>query len=253
MSVTYLEISYPNFVLGSIIDPEEANQNNYEIVTKINDAVSSINSNLDNINELKTIKADKTYVDEKRDALRVEINSTIATLATKAENSLKANKSDVYSKVELNSGQLNNLYYTKQELAPWLRGGDTSIKEETFTIVSSDNGDGTFSYSTNGQIIIGTLTDEGYQVFSLNIGHYEIGSNRLEVIINDTLRRSAASGGIVENSKTSFTLTQPEGVGAEVTARYYERLGMSAEYTIKLSNVKPPNNDGKNMWFEVVG
>lgn len=37
--VTYLQISYPNFVLGTTIDPAEANQNNYEIVTKINELV----------------------------------------------------------------------------------------------------------------------------------------------------------------------------------------------------------------------
>ena len=35
--IDYLTLSYPNFVLGTIIDPEEANQNNYEIVTKTNE------------------------------------------------------------------------------------------------------------------------------------------------------------------------------------------------------------------------
>lgn len=151
------------------------------------------------------------------------------------------------------SGDHDGRYYTKAELIPWLRGGDTNRKEEVFIIVNSNNGDGTFTYTANGEPVIGQLTSEGYQVFELREGYYDLGGERIEVFINDTLRRSVKSGGLIEISPTSFALTATEGAGAEVSAIYYERLGMIAEYNIKLSAEKPPQNNGKNMWFKIIG
>jgi hypothetical protein len=158
-----------------------------------------------------------------------------------------------YTETELNNNQLGNLYYTKSELAPWLRGGDTIIREEVFTIVNPNIGDGTFSYLVGGTEVIGSLLGNGEQVFTLSQGFYEVDSNRLEVIVNDTLRRSVASGGIIEIDDVTFALTSPEGAGAEITAKYYERLGVVAEYNIKLSASKPPANNGKTMWFKITG
>lgn len=147
---------------------------------------------------------------------------------------------------------LNDRYYTKEQIAPWIRGGDTVIKEEVFTILTSNNGDGTFTYSKDGRQVISQLTIEGYQVFHLTQGTYELNTNRVEVIINDTLRRSVVSGGIVELSKNSFVLTSPEENGAEITVKYYERIGFTPEYNIKLDVNKPPTNDNKTIWFEII-
>ena len=158
-----------------------------------------------------------------------------------------------YTETELNNNQLGNLYYTKSELIPWLRGGDTIIREEVFTIVNPNIGDGTFSYLVGETEVIGSLLGNGEQVFTLNQGFYEVENNRLEVIVNDTLRRSVASGGIIEIDDVTFALTSPEGAGAEITAKYYERLGVVAEYNIKLSANKPPANNGKTMWFRITG
>ena len=257
MPLTYLEISYPNFALGAIIDPEEVNQNNHEIVTKINNLVTAINTNEASIANLTTIKADKTYVDDKFNEL-AGAGRTTETVKSNADNLISHKTSGdhdarYYTKTELNNGQLNNLYYTKSELTPWLRGGDTTIREDIFFIVNPNNGDGTFTYSINGENIIGTLGENGEQIFTLVSGYYEPGTNRIEAIINDTLRRSARSGGLIEIDNTTVALTQPEGAGAEITFKYYERLGMTAEYNIKLSVEKPPNNDGKNMWFKIIG
>jgi hypothetical protein len=138
-------------------------------------------------------------------------------------------------------------------LIPWLRGGDTIIREEVFTIVNPNIGDGTFSYLVGETEVIGSLLGNGEQVFTLNQGFYEVENNRLEVIVNDTLRRSVASGGIIEIDDVTFALTSPEGAGAEITAKYYERLGVVAEYNIKLSANKPPANNGKTMWFRITG
>jgi len=157
-----------------------------------------------------------------------------------------------YTEVELNSGALDDRYYTKTDLTPWLRGGDTQIKEEVFTIINPNNGDGTFTYTAGEEVIIGMLTETGEQIFTLRQGYYDTGYNRVELIIDDTLRRSAASGGIRELSETQVVLTQPEDAGREITIKYYERLGIAAEYNIKLSETKPPKNNGRNMWFKIL-
>lgn len=159
-----------------------------------------------------------------------------------------------FTEQELLSGQLDSRYYTKQEMTQFLRGGDTSRKEEVFIIVNPNNGDGTFTYKNHNEIeFIGELLGDGSQVFELQEGYYEPNNSRIEAIVGDTLRRSAKSGGLIETSNTSFALTAPEGVGAEITVIYYERLGMAAEYNIKVSPTKPPANDGKTMWFKVEG
>lgn len=273
MAITYLEISYPNFVLGAIIDPEEANQNNHDLQTKINSIIVSHNVNLTDIVFLKTSKADITYVNSQVSNL-AGVGRTTETVKLNATNMITHKsstdhdyryyiKSEIDSKLSVINTSIANhkssadhdvRYYTREELTPWLRGGDTSIREEVFTIISSNNGDGTFTYSRtgSGQTIISPITSEGYQVFNLDNGFYAIGTNRIELIVNDTLRRSVASGGIVELSGTSVALTSPEGNGAEITIRYYERIGMTAEYNIKLSKDRPPNNDGKNMWFKIL-
>ena len=121
-----------------------------------------------------------------------------------------------------------------------------------FTILSSNNGDGTFYYTVNGvDTITGTILDNGEQVFELREGYYEVGTNRLEVWIGDTLRRTVKSGGLLEIDNTHFALTQPEGNSREITVKYYERIGMTAEYNIKMSSVKPPFNEGKTMWIQL--
>lgn len=176
-----------------------------------------------------------------------EIDTKISTINTNVAN----NQNNILN--HKSSADHDGRYYTKTELQAYLRGGDTNIKEEVFTIINSNNGDGTFTYSNKGQTIIGQLTAEGYQVFDLTKGYYDIGTSRIEVIVNDTLRRSVESGGIIETSSTSFALTATEGSGAEITVKYYERLGMAAEYNIKMGTEKPPKNDGKTMWFKIIG
>jgi hypothetical protein len=44
--------------------------------------------------------------------------------------------------------------------------------------------------------------------------------------------RSAASGGLVEASETSVQLTTPQGIGAEITFKYFERIGITGEHAI---------------------
>lgn len=145
-------------------------------------------------------------------------------------------------------------YYTKDQITDFLSGGDVHKREEVFIIVSANNGDGTFTYSNEiGEHIIGELTEEGYQKFILTKGYYALGRNRVEVFVNDTLRRSPVSGGLEEVTEEQVMLTAPEDNGAEITIVYFERVGMGGEFNIRISPTnKPPIATGeRTVWFEV--
>lgn len=149
--------------------------------------------------------------------------------------------------------KLNTQYYTKDELAQYLQGGDTSVGIEVFTIVSSDNGDGTFTYNNGTTDIVGQLTTKGYQVFTLANGTYDLGQNRVEAYINDTLHRSAASGGLVEIAPDKVALTQPADVGTEITIKYYERISLGGEQSIVLSTIQPQRTANRSiLWFKLL-
>lgn len=192
-----------------------------------------------------------------------EIDNTVATLATKNENALKANASDVYTKNQMdatvstlatkveNSEKANsNDVYTKQQLEPYLRGGNTVIKREVYTIVNSNNGDGTFTYKdSDNNEYTGELGESGEQIFALQKGKYALGEERVEATVNDTLQRSVTSGGLEEIDSTRIALTMPEGDGAEITIKYYEDIGIIGLGRIQRSVEKPSIGV---YWFKVV-
>lgn len=160
------------------------------------------------------------------------------------------------------SGDHDDRYYTKnevysrQELVPYLEGGNTEIVYEVFTIVSSNNGDGTFTYKNkDGEEIIGDLGENGEQIFELQEKEYLLGQNMISAIVNDTLHRSVASGGLAEIDETHVALTDPEGAGAEVTFQYFFRIGVAGEHRLYYmgDDTPPPDTSSATMWFKVVG
>jgi hypothetical protein len=114
--------------------------------------------------------------------------------------------------------------------------GNTEIIYDVYTIVNADNGDGTFTYTINGvDNIIGDLVG-GAQRFPLS-DTYIVGSNRIEISINDTLTRSQASGGLAEvgdvtTQSNLVDLTATAGNGAEVTIKYFKQIGLGGRHAM---------------------
>lgn len=293
MDLRALVLPYPNFVLGSIIDPEEANENNLEIANRVNDMYQnfltfstgqiSMSTPIAGISgaDLQTfLVAFKAFVDTKvtelqnqitlnntnitalqqKDInLQTQITNNLTTLQnsissniTNLQSTITANKSDIEGKLNAHkiSKDHDGRYYTKDELSSFLRGGDTSIKREVFTIVNADNLNNTFTYiDTDSVEHIGMLLEGGEQVFTLLKGFYQLGLERIEVTINDTLQRTVTSGGLMEISPTEFALTSPEMNGAEITVKYYEKIGLAGINIIHYGALAP---DGYAMWYKVV-
>ena len=149
--------------------------------------------------------------------------------------------------------QHDNRYFTKTELSPYLSADTgTVIKREVYTIVNPNIDGLTFQYKDNSDVLYtGTLTPEGYQVFTLTKGTYSLNQNRISVMINDMLHRSVASGGLIEISPTSVALTSPETATVEVTIEYFEILAIPNEKSVYFSTVAPL--EYKMIWYKDKG
>lgn len=177
--------------------------------------------------------------------------STVQALIQSLKDYVDSHRNHRNNPHGVTAAQLN--VYTKEELIPYLQGGDTIIVEEVFYILNADNGNGTFTYrNENNESVIGELTAEGHQVFTFANGVYNVGLNRVECIVGDTLRRSVKSGGLAEISNNQVALTIPEGNGAEITFRYFQRVGVTGEHNVVISDTAPPKTTQGTVWFKVV-
>lgn len=184
--------------------------------------------------------------------IKDNINS-ISNFVASLHNMIMFNKNNIEEKLENHktSDDHDSRYYTKDEISLHIKGGDTLPKEEAFTIVNADNGDGTFTYKNGTQTYIGELTEEGYQVFELKSGEYTMNNSSIVVWVDDSLRRTPVSGGVIEISNKSFALTDPEGEGTEISVEYLQRVGMLGEHNIIISEQEPPYVKN-TIWFKII-
>lgn len=145
--------------------------------------------------------------------------------------------------------------------------GNTEIKTDVFTITTADNEDGTFTYDDNGVSKTGVITVEGYQKFALNSEYY-VGLNRIKAIVNDSLTRSVASGGLIEVGVESelsneIILTAPIAAGSEISFEYYKQLSLggvhamnhnigSSDPLIYMGETEPPVTYPGQIFLKVV-
>jgi hypothetical protein len=296
-----LILSYPDFILGQMIDPEEFDQNNTEIVTKVNETIDVVNIHTVGISDSNT-KADNAVTiatnlgnEAKTIANSAETKAdnavTTANMAnTKADNAVStANTADAKSDQAIGTANAastlsNDTQTIVQEALISLESainraeqavidarnaiGNTEIKYDVYTIVNSDNDDGTFTYNDGEVDIIGTLTPSGYQEFELSDSYY-VGSNRIEAIVNDSLNRSSASGGLLEIGNAGelsnvVQLTYPMGNGTEITFKYFTQISLGGAHAmshnvgasdafITMSETEPATTYSGQVFYKVVG
>lgn len=232
MGVTYLEISYPNFVLGSIIDPEEANQNNYDIVTKINGIISAHNLSEENITNLGSDKASVIYVDEQNTNL-AGAGRTIQTIKANFDAMVSHKASGdhdgkYYTRTLLDGGQLDNRYFTKGQLSPFMAGSTVPIYTDKFTITSSDNGNGTFTYLRGGVEKIGNILNGNTQVITIEGNTYRKDINGLMVYVDGVLFTSINGNELIELTDTTFGLKPIQPSDVIITIKYINKDGILA-------------------------
>jgi hypothetical protein len=266
MAINDLAISYPDFQLGQIIDPEKFDTNNGEIEDKINEVIAVVNQEEEDIAALEEDVADNT-ADIATNAANIATNtsniashaSTLAShttsintntsnisalddaLATTIGNTSTntANIATNTSNIATNASSLtthktssdhDSRYYTQAEIDTIMLAGGSVIHSENFIITSLDNADGTFTYTDEDSVSHFGVLDNGNRTFTLQDSTYPIGANALTVYINDTLRRTADGGGITEDDYDVFTLTDSDvEAGDEINAVYYQRIASPLE------------------------
>lgn len=142
---------------------------------------------------------------------------------------------------------------------------DSIILRENYVITNTDSDGNRFTYEDEtGQRFFGYKSEKGFH-FELRKGHYAPGRNMLDVIIDDCLYRSAASGGIIEQSETKFIVTEPLVNGMELTVKYvqlirygnpypriYLRRGQYNDQGIDM-NDEPENAEVGDVWIDFTG
>lgn len=186
-------------------------------------------------------KANNTYTKTEVDGKDIILSGRITTNETNLTTLT----------TRFNTHNHDDRYMTRTELVPYLQGGDTSIKIEVFTILDPNLGNGTFTYQNkSGAIKTGSIGSNGEQIFTLELGTYTPGMNQLSAVVNDTLHRSQAEGGLIEPNSFTVGLVAPETTGIKIAFQYFERLGVTGEHNVFLGKTAPPPTNGSTIWFK---
>lgn len=130
---------------------------------------------------------------------------------------------------------------------------DARVVEEIFTIKDPYEGPRSFTCTNkDGNIRHYELTDEGYFDFQLEEGTYMVNRNLIEVVIDDCLRRTTASGGIIERSETRVDVKDKLVAGQEVTIRYVNALRIGNPYPrIFIGDNVPAVAEIGDLWIHI--
>ena len=129
---------------------------------------------------------------------------------------------------------------------------DTKLVTEIYTIVNPDEGDGNFSCTDgDGNTRHFPLTNEGYPVFYLEKGSYQMHRNQISVMIDDCLYRSQSSGGLTELGETRIHLNEQLKAGQEVTIMYSNVVRIGNPYPrIFINDNVPDNAEVGDFWID---
>lgn len=129
---------------------------------------------------------------------------------------------------------------------------DTKLVTEIYTIVNPDEGNGNFSCKDrDGNTRHLPLTNEGYPVFYLEKGSYQMQRNQISVVIDDCLYRSVASGDLTELGETRIQLNEQLKAGQKVTITYSNVVRIGNPYPrIFINDNAPDNAEVGDFWID---
>ena len=129
---------------------------------------------------------------------------------------------------------------------------DTKLVTEIYTIVNPDEGDGHFSCTDgDGNTRHFPLTNEGYPVFYLEKGSYQMLRNQISLMIDDCLYRSVASGDLTELGETRIQLNEQLKAGQKVTITYSNVVRIGNPYPrIFINDNAPDNAEVGDFWID---
>ena len=245
-----IELPYPN---GSIINRHYANGSidNVKISETANISQSKINNtagwitNITNASNSLSTEAKNNSIEALNSATLSfnRSNEAYNIAEVSLQNSNTALTESYNASVTANSAvnTASNAVFVAEQAVNKAQSmvGNTEILYDVYTIINSDNGDGTFSYkNTLDQVFVGIITPEGNQRFQLTKNYFP-GLNRIEGIINDTLIRTMASGGLYEVGEQSIPSNlvdlMPVSNGTEVTFKYYMQLSLGGKHALSHS------------------
>lgn len=242
LAIDNLQVSYPDFVLGSIIDPEQIDQNNVDVTNKVNEIIDVVEANEIDIEGKVTALTDVVAGHE------ADIEGKVAVLT----GVVNANEIDIEAKVTALTGTVNTneadieSKYTALGLAIDANEADIEGKVTTLTgTVNTNNtnritdlnthktsSDHDTRYYTKTEILSGGslnvghetfIATEGQTVFNLTHGAYPVGARALNVIVGGLHQSYDA---FTENSTTQFTLDEGLPVGTEVFTYWFNNNNM---------------------------
>lgn len=131
---------------------------------------------------------------------------------------------------------------------------DTKLVTEIYTIVNPDEGDGNFSCTDgDGNTRHFPLTNEGYPVFYLEKGSYQMQRNQISLMIDDCLYRSVASGDLTELGETRIQLNEQLKTGQKVTITYSNVVRIGNPYPRIFINDNEPDTKAAeigDLWID---
>ena len=245
-----LEVPYPD---GSVVNRHYANGSidNVKISETANISQSKINNitgwitNITNASNSLSTEAKNNSIEALNSATlsfnRSNEAYNIAELSLENSNTALTESYNANDYANSAITTANNAVFVAEQAVNKAQSmvGNTEILYDVYIIINSDNGDGTFSYkNTSDEVFIGTITPEGNQRFGLTKNYFP-GLNRIECIINDTLIRTMASGGLYEVGEYSvpsnFVDLMPVGNGTEITFKYYMQLSLGGKHALSHS------------------
>lgn len=135
---------------------------------------------------------------------------------------------------------------------------DCKFVTEVYTIEEINEEAKTFKYSeVSGEYRYSTIVEdpvagESMFVFKLEQGSYLPRRNLMTAKINDTLERTAASGGLVEISNKKVGLLDTLKVGDEITFSYAMRIAIGNPYPrIYMGYTVPDDPEEGDFWLDL--